>query len=77
MPVYDYRCTDCKKTYDVYHKSHEIVEDVVCPSCGSVHYKKLMSIPVVSMGSTSSSSEYSTGPSCDTGGCCGGSCGLN
>ena len=76
MPVYDYRCTDCNKTYDVYHKSRE-VEDVVCPSCGSVHHKKLMSIPVVSMGSTSSSSDCSAGSSCETGGCCGGSCGLN
>jgi putative FmdB family regulatory protein len=77
MPVYDYRCNDCKKTYDVYHKSSEIVEDVVCPFCGSLHHKKLMSVPVVSMGSTSSGSDYSASSSCQTGGCCGGSCGLN
>jgi putative FmdB family regulatory protein len=78
MPVYDYRCTECNSTYDVFHKGHEIKEDVACPSCGSTHHKKLMSIPIVSMGSTSSSSEYSSGSSCDTGGCCSGdACGLN
>jgi len=77
MPVYDYRCSDCNNMYDIYHKTHEVVEDVVCPSCGSVHHKKLMSVPVVSMGSTSTSSDYSTGSSCEPVGCCGGSCGLN
>jgi putative FmdB family regulatory protein len=77
MPVYDYRCTDCNSTYDVFHKGREVKEDVVCPSCGSVHYKKLMSMSMVSMGPIGSGSESSRTPSCDTGGCCGGSCGMN
>jgi putative FmdB family regulatory protein len=77
MPVYDYRCTDCNKTYDVFHKGKEVAEDVVCPSCGSPRHKKLMSIPVVSMGSSSSGSDYSGGSSCESGGCCGGACGIN
>jgi putative FmdB family regulatory protein len=76
MPVYDYRCTDCNKTYDVFHKGKEVVEDVVCPSCGSTRHKKLMSVPVVSMGSSSSASDYSGDSSCDSG-CCGGACGIN
>jgi hypothetical protein len=61
----------------VFHKGREVVEDVVCPACSSVHHKKLMSVPVVSMGSTSAGSDYSAGSSCETGGCSGGSCGLN
>jgi len=77
MPVYDYRCTDCHTTYDVFHKGREVQEDVVCPSCGSLHHKKLMSIPIISMGSDSPSSKYSSAPACESGGCCGGSCGLN
>lgn len=77
MPVYDYRCTDCNRTYDLFHKGREVVEDVVCPSCGSAHHKKMMSVPVVSMSSTLAGSDYSAGSSCETGGCCGGSCGLN
>ena len=77
MPIYDYRCTDCDTTYDVFHKGHEVKEDVVCPSCGSLRHLKLMSIPVVSMGSDSSGSRNASAPSCESGGCCGGSCGLN
>ena len=78
MPVYDYRCTECNKTYDVYHKGREVSEDIVCPSCGSLHHKKLMSVPMVSMSSPSSSRYDAPGSSCETGGCCGGgSCGLN
>ena len=74
MPIFDYQCNDCGKIYDVYHKGKELVEDIVCPSCGATSYKKLISAPMVSMGSTSSSDSSS---SCDTGSCCGGSCGLN
>jgi putative FmdB family regulatory protein len=77
MPVYDYRCTDCDRTYDVFHKGREVAEDVVCPSCGSLHHKKLMSVPIVSIASTSSGSDCPAGCSGENGGCCGGSCGLN
>ena len=78
MPVYDYLCKECNSTYDVFHKGQEVQGDVVCPSCGSVHYKKMMSVPMISIGPTSSRSEYSKATSCDTSGCCGGgACGLN
>ena len=77
MPVYDYQCTDCNKTYDVFHKGHEVLEDVICPSCGSGHHKKLMSVPVVSLGSTSAGCDCPADSSNGSGGCCGGSCGFN
>lgn len=35
MPIYDYVCTECKKTFDKFVRSsheHEVVE---CPSCQS------------------------------------------
>lgn len=77
MPVFDYSCSECGKTYDVYHKVREVVEDVVCPQCGSKEHKKLFSMAAVSMGG-SSASHSSSAPPCETGGgCCGGSCGLN
>ncbi|MDI6766925.1 MAG: zinc ribbon domain-containing protein [Bacteroidota bacterium] len=78
MPIYDYKCTDCNKTYDVFHKVREIAEDVVCPSCGSTNHKKLMSVTQMSMGSDSGSScsDGSCGPYTG-GGCAGGMCGLN
>jgi putative FmdB family regulatory protein len=78
MPVYDYRCTDCNKTYDIYHKAQEVKEDVICPSCGSTNHKKLMSVTQVSMGGDSGCSDGSCNPyGGGGGGCASGMCGLN
>ena len=74
MPIYDYKCDDCGKVYDIFHKVREIPEDVVCPSCKSVHHTRLISAPSISMGSSKESAPV---PSCSDGSCCGGSCGLN
>ena len=75
MPVFDYVCSDCGKSYDVYHKVREVETDVLCPHCGSTKHKKLFSVAAVSMGGSSSSSSV---PPCEMGGgCCGGACGLN
>jgi len=75
MPIYDYRCDDCGKTYDVFHKVREVVDDVVCPSCESKNHTRLLSAPNVAMGS-SPSADFA--PSCTTGGCCGGgACEMN
>ena len=76
MPVFDYRCSDCGKMYDVYHKVREVVDDVVCPHCGSSKHKKLFSAATVAIGGQSSTSP--SAPSCDMGGdCCGGACHMN
>ncbi len=71
MPIYDYKCDDCGTIYDVFHKVREVQEDVVCPDCESTKHTRLLSAPSISMGSQPDA------PSCATGGCCGGSCGLN
>jgi putative FmdB family regulatory protein len=79
MPTYEYRCTDCSSSYEVFHKVREVTEDVVCPSCGSVSHTRLMSLTGMSMSSYSSasSSSYGSTDSCGSGSCCGGSCNLN
>ncbi len=75
MPVFDYQCSDCGRTYDIFHKVREIVEEVACPHCGSAKYRKLMSAPMVGVGSvsgkSSSSSDESAGNCCCGGGACG------
>ena len=73
MPVYEYRCAGCGKIYDILHLGREKTDDVVCPSCHSKEYKKLMSAPSVAM----KSGDSCDGPSCPPDTCCGGSCGLN
>jgi putative FmdB family regulatory protein len=76
MPVFDYTCSECGKSYDIYHKVREVLEDVVCPQCGSPKHKKLFSAATVSMGGSASASQ--SAPPCEMGGgCCGGACGLN
>ncbi len=71
MPVFDYRCTDCGKIYDIFHKGKEIIEDIVCPSCASQNYKKMMPAPAVSMNGRTIDIPRTGG------GCANGMCGLN
>ncbi len=78
MPIYDYRCSSCKKHYDIYHRSKEIIENIVCPACGSNEYVKLISAPMISI-STSSSGASQDCDSCSDNvapTCSGGMCGL-
>jgi putative FmdB family regulatory protein len=75
MPIYDYQCNDCGKTYDVFHKVREVVEDVVCPSCNSPKHTRLIGAPSFSMSGKSSAAVEA--PSCANGNCCGGACGLD
>ncbi len=77
MPVFEYRCIQCKSTYDVFHKGKEIVADIVCPSCGSAQYVKLISAPAVSIGSGHADSSFSASSCSTDGGCCGGSCQMS
>lgn len=72
MPTFDYRCQACGTVYEVFHKVREVVEDVVCPSCHSTAYQRLMSAPMVQTAGMESGSDST----CSTGSCCGGSCGL-
>lgn len=79
MPTYEYRCTECKKEYEVFHKVKEVEGDVACPVCKSTSHTRLMSVAGVSMSSYSSSpsSRHDSADSCSSGSCCGGSCNLN
>jgi putative FmdB family regulatory protein len=75
MPIYDYRCNSCGKTYDVFHKVREVIEDVICPWCESRDHTRLLSAPNVAIPNGSYAQADS---SCSTdGGCCGGACGVD
>ena len=77
MPIYDYKCTSCEATYEVFHKVREVSEDIVCPSCGSTEHTRLISAPSVQVGSRKSDKSYSDDLPCADGSCCGGACNLN
>jgi putative FmdB family regulatory protein len=75
MPIFDYQCSDCGATYDIFHKVREVTDDVVCPSCTSKNHKRLISAPNISTAG-GRNSDFSCGGT-DGGGCAGGLCGLN
>lgn len=45
MPIYEYRCNECGKATEIFHKKFEPDESVICPHCGSENLKKLISPP--------------------------------
>lgn len=82
MPIFEYKCDDCGNKFEVLHKSSVNLEEVKCPKCESINYKKLLSS---FSASTNSSSGFDSAPSCSSGtcgvptygGCANGMCGLN
>jgi putative FmdB family regulatory protein len=80
MPIFEYKCNDCGKKFDILHKSSANLEEVICPDCQSKNSKKLLSSFSASVGSSGFDA-----PSCATGncgvpsygGCANGMCGLN
>lgn len=41
MPIYDYRCKHCNKTFDLLVRSDTVP---LCPECGSQQLEKLVSV---------------------------------
>lgn len=82
MPIFEYKCNNCGKKFDVLHKSSTNMAEVVCPDCQSKNSKKLLSSFSASMSSGgfeggSSCSDGSCGVPSYGGGCANGMCGLN
>jgi len=77
MPIFEYTCRDCKKSFEELVLGQE--EEVVCPHCGSAKTEKLMSCCRGKMGggrdvdtAVAQSSPAPSGGGCA--GCSGGSC---
>jgi len=82
MPIFEYKCNNCNKKFDVLHKSALNQEEVICPDCQSHNNQKLFSSFSASTGSQS----FESIPSCGNGncsmpsmggGCDSGLCGFN
>lgn len=71
MALYEYKCGDCGTISEVL--VYGDVSDVTCKNCGSTNVERLLSTFAVSSNARSTSGPA---PSCPSGGCCGGSCGL-
>lgn len=76
MPMFEFTCHECNKTFEelVFTNSEEM--NVVCPVCHSTKVGKQLSAFAVG-GSDSSKGATDFGGGCSTGSCCpGGSCGF-
>ncbi len=43
MPVYEYRCADCRRRSSIFFRSFSDVTEPMCPHCGSAKLTKLVS----------------------------------
>lgn len=79
MPIFEYKCKECNSNYDIFHKTKEKAEDVICPVCKSKNHVKMMSTfsSVMSSGNSSGCEGGSCGIPSYGGGCANGMCGLN
>ena len=43
MPIYEYRCADCKRRVNIFFRSFAAVNDPTCPNCGGKKLARLVS----------------------------------
>ena len=64
MPFYEYRCEDCKKTFDLFVRSLSSKYQVECPECGGKNCRKSISLfGTASAGRSATTSAASCAPS--------------
>ncbi len=44
MPIFEFRCTTCDKSFEELVRSSSLVEEVVCPACGSHEVRRMISL---------------------------------
>jgi putative FmdB family regulatory protein len=78
MPIYEYECEGCKRTYEVLVRGASD-EGVRCPACGGSKRKRLFSVFAAGVGHADASpcGECAGASACGHGhrGPCGGGCG--
>jgi putative FmdB family regulatory protein len=69
MPIYEFVCTECSKSFEDLVFSLSRIDEVVCPACGSSQVKKKMSTfaSKPAAGGSSFSLGASSASSCGTG----------
>jgi putative FmdB family regulatory protein len=75
MPIYEYRCGDCNKKFEVFTPQRMNMDGAVCTACHSTNVRRLVST-FASVGGDMDASFSESGESAAGGGCCGGSCGC-
>jgi putative FmdB family regulatory protein len=62
MPIYEYRCNECRKTFELIRSLSEGDQELRCPVCKSPKVSRVMSVF-----SSCPTSDSSSAPSCGPG----------
>ncbi len=54
MPIYEFKCQDCEKKFELILSSANNVSDVTCPECESKNIRKTISASSYRLSSSSS-----------------------
>lgn len=60
MPIYEYRCRDCRKKVSVFFRSYSSVSEPKCPVCGGTNLDRLFSRVVVRRGGSRTEADRET-----------------
>ena len=77
MPIFEYKCGDCGKVFDVLMIAGKVNDEINCPECGGVKLEKLISTPFLPSSVGKPANEERAGSCCGGhpgGGCTPGSC---
>ncbi len=44
MPLYEFQCTECERSFEELVRSAAAVAEVKCPKCGSIHVRRKVSV---------------------------------
>ena len=72
MPLYEYRCADCGKRFEILQRLGETGEGLICPSCGHSKLAKQFSTFAAATASSDSAPHCQSNP----GGGCGAGAGF-
>jgi putative FmdB family regulatory protein len=67
MPIFEFVCKNCDRPFEELLRSASLVDQVVCPSCGSPQVRKKMSTFAAKVSGSGSFSLSSSQSSCNTG----------
>jgi putative FmdB family regulatory protein len=74
MPIYEYHCTDCDRSFETLVRPGEV--ETECPDCHGPNIAREMSVFAAARGSDTSSPMNGCERGMGGGGCCGGACGC-
>lgn len=67
MPIYEFNCTTCDRSFEELVRSAEAISEVVCPTCGSRRVRRKISLFASKSAGGGASLAAASAASCSTG----------